>query len=219
MRFAFFTLLVLAACKPPAKPVDQGPVTLHIVAMNDFHGALYEQPMKGSDKAIGGLPWLAGAVDALRADHPDLLLLDAGDLFQGSWPVNATEGRGSVEAENLLGVDAAAVGNHDFDYGPIEGDDSLRGALKAGAKLAKFQWLTANVFHEDGTRWEPEGIAPWTMLERKGRKIAVIGLTTTDTPETTLKKNVADLRFEDVVQAVQDILTEVNAAQDRKSVV
>lgn len=214
MRLALFALLLLGACKPPAKPVDNTPVTLHIVAMNDFHGALYAQPLRGSTtgQMIGGLPWLAGAVDALRAAHPDLLLLDGGDLFEGAWPVNATKGRGAVEADNLLGVDAAAVGNHEFDYGPTKDDPSLRGALKAGAKLAHFKWLSANIHHQDGSRWQPEGFAAWTMLQRDGKRIAVIGLTTAETPATTLKKNVADLKFQDVVQAVKDVLPAVKAA-------
>ena len=127
--------LALSGCKKsgPVAPDPSAPRVLHIVAMNDFHGGLYEKPKyKSPDRALGGLPWLASAVDALREEHPDLLLLDGGDVFQGSWPVNATKGRGAVEAFNLLGVDAAAVGNHEFDYGGLEGEHPLRGALERG---------------------------------------------------------------------------------------
>src|SRR6187399_422457 len=108
MRLIPLTVAALVACKPPAAPVDDTPVTLRIVAMNDFHGGLYEESVKGVDGVAGGLPWLHGAVQALRAEDPDLVLLDGGDAFQGSWPVNATKGRGSVLALNLIGVDAAA---------------------------------------------------------------------------------------------------------------
>lgn len=207
-----FSLLFLAACHPvpPASAPDEtGPVSVTIVAMNDFHGALYEKPSKDDPKiAHGGLPWLAGAVDALRAEQPDLLLLDGGDSFQGDWPVNATKGMGSVRAFDLLGVDVAAVGNHEFDYGEVEGGHPLRGAVELAAKT-RAQWVAANVYEADGTRWSPEGIEPWRVVERKGRRIGVIGLTTTETPQTTLAKNVADLTFRDVVGAVNDALAEM----------
>jgi len=213
MRLIQLTLATaLVACKPPAAPVDDTPVTIRIVAMNDFHGGLYEEAIKGVDGVAGGLPWLHGAVQALRAEDPDLILLDGGDLFQGSWPVNATKGRGSVEALNLIGLDAGAVGNHEFDYGGVEGGHPLRGALEKAATQAEFQWLTANIRQSDGARWAPEGVAPWTMIERKGKRIAVVGLSTIDTPTTTLTANVADLKFVDVVAAVNEVLPEIAAA-------
>lgn len=201
--------LALAGCAPdgPAPPV-----TLTLVAMNDFHGALYETPIrKVEGRAHGGLPWLVSAVQALRAEDPDLLVFDGGDLFQGSWPVNASKGMGSIEALNMVGLDAAAVGNHEFDYGGIEGGHPLRGALERAAKAADFAWLTANVRTQDGERWQPEGIAPWTVLERKGVKIGVFGLTTVDTPETTLKKNVADLSFTDPAIAAEEAIAALRA--------
>jgi len=207
----------LAGCKTgPKAAADDAPVTLTVLATNDFHGALYETPIPGdktSGKAIGGLPWLVAAVEHHRAEDPELLLLDGGDEFQGSWPVNATKGRGSVEALTLLGVDASALGNHEFDYGGIEGGHPLRGALEKAAREAPYPLLAANVTNDDGSRYTPEGIAPWTMLERKGRKIAVIGLATEDTPQVTVPKNVEGLQFHDVVQSVRDILPEVQAAE------
>jgi len=213
MRIAPLLVALLAACKPPAAPTDEAPATVTLVAMNDFHGALYEEALPGSpDVAIGGLPWVAGALDTLREEVPDLVLLDAGDVFQGSWPVNATQGRGAVEALNLLGVDASVVGNHDFDYGATPDGDSKRGALEAAAREARFVWLAANIYKADGTRWQPPGFAPWTVIERRGKRLAVIGLTTTETPQTTLLENVDDLTFADPVQTVRDLLPEIEAA-------
>ena len=211
-------LFVLAACKPtpPAAAVDAAPVTLTLLATNDFHGALYETAVPGDKEgtlAIGGLPWLAAAVDHVRAEDPDAILLDGGDEFQGSWPVNATRGRGSVEALNLVGLNATAVGNHEFDYGGLPGHHPLRGALEANSRLSTYPFLTANIFEADGSRYAPEGVAPWVLLERKGKRIAVIGLSTIDTPQTTIPTHVADLRFADVVEAVRGVLPEVEAAK------
>ncbi len=214
MRIYAPLLAVLAVgCKPPTPAAADLPVTIPIAAMNDFHGALYEAPMRGEEAlALGGLPWLVAAVNAWRDEDPELVVLDGGDVFQGSWPVNATLGRGAVDALNLLKLDAAAIGNHEFDYGGTESGHPLRGALEAGTARAEFAWLTANIRTEAGERWAPDGVAQWTVIERKGKRLGIIGLTTADTPQVTVPKHVADLEFVDVVQAVADVLPEVQAA-------
>ncbi|MEL6345152.1 MAG: bifunctional UDP-sugar hydrolase/5'-nucleotidase [Myxococcota bacterium] len=196
-------LLSLLSCGPKTTPTPtpQGPVTLQIAAINDWHGALYEQPVgQDEDTRWGGLPWLVGTMTALRAAHPDLIVLDGGDVFQGTWPVNASNGAGAVSAFNLLGVDAAAVGNHEFDYGGNE-THPLRGHLMDGGRNAEFAWLAANI-EDGGETWQPDGFAPTAMIQRSGVQIGVIGLSTMETPQTTLTKNVADLSFSDPVAAV-----------------
>lgn len=216
-RVVLPVLLALAGCTkktdvPATPPVAQGPRTVHLAALNDWHGSLYEGlAYKNPELAYGGLPWLKAAVDQLRTEHPDLLLVDGGDIFQGAWPVNATKGRGAVDAYNLLGVDAAAVGNHEFDYGGVPGGHPLRGALEAGGKRAEYAWLAANIRDEVGP-WAPEGFAPWTVVEKNGVRVGIVGLSTQDTPQTTLLKHVADLRFEDVVATVERTVPEMRAA-------
>lgn len=218
-RWAMGALVVLAVALVPsggsAEPAPPAPRTLTIVAMNDFHGALYELPdPDAKGRAWGGLPWLAGAIAALRAEAPDLLLLDGGDAFQGAWPVNASRGMGSVEAFHLLGVDAAAVGNHEYDYGGASGGHPLRGALESAARGARFAWLTANVDEvrpEGPVRWSPEGIRPTALVRRGGVTTGLIGLTTTETPSTTRPEYVADLRFRDPVAVVRELAPALRA--------
>ncbi len=219
MRLLPLALLLLTACPKPApeaeKPAAE-PVTLHLAFVNDFHGGIYEQPAKGVEgKVQGGLPWLVGAVDALRTEHPDLVLLDGGDMFQGSWPINQSHGMGSASAFGLMKLDAAAVGNHEFDYG---GGASRRQYLEEAAAKATFEWVTANIQHA-GATWSPPGIVPAVMLERNGVKIGVIGLTTQDTPSTTTKANVADLVFVDPVATVARLAPELRAQGARVIVV
>ena len=201
--------------------VAQEPVTLTLVAVNDFHGAIYASPHRDEpDRAYGGLPWLVGAVEHLRDESPNVVVLDGGDQFQGAWPVNATLGLGAVQAYNLLGADAAAVGNHEFDYGGLEeGGHPLRGAFERAALQADYAWLSANVFQVDGSRWQPEGVHPWTIIERAGVRLGVIGLTTTDTPSATLSKNVADLEFRDVVGTVAELAPMLREEQDADVIV
>jgi len=198
-------LLALFACRPPTAPPVSDTVTLNLAAINDWHGALYEVPVSGTPwEVMGGLPWLVGTMDAIRAEHPNLIVFDGGDSFQGSWPINASQGMGSVAAFSLLGVDVASVGNHEFDYGPrTDGEgDPLRGALMRAAEAASFQWVATNVVGAEGQPWTPPGIAQTTLISQQGVDIGVIGLSTVDTPQTTLTRNVADLTFLDPVPVV-----------------
>ena len=198
--------------------------SLTLVSLGDFHGALYESNLHDDPRrAHGGLPWLASAVATLRQQHPRLLLLDAGDLFQGAIPVNASLGMGAVQAMNLIGLDATVVGNHDFDYGGLPGVHPLRGALKAAMRASKFPWLAANIrildANNEASPWRPPGIRPWTVVERDGVKVALIGLSTTHTPNTTLPKHVADLRFDDPVATTLALLDEVEKAAPHLTVI
>src|SRR5882672_5107829 len=77
---------------------------------NDLHGALDRLPMFAG--------FVANARAARAADGGSVLLLDAGDLFQGTLESNLAEGADVVKAYNQLGYAATAVGNHEFDYGP-----------------------------------------------------------------------------------------------------
>ena len=174
-----------------------------IAALNDFHGALYESKTKVPNEVAGGLPWVSGLLTAWRSETTPVFVLDGGDLFQGSWPVNASKGAAAIDAFNLLGIDASAVGNHEFDYGGDDAGHPLREALLNGGKNAQWHWLSANIVRTaDNTPWAPQGFEGTAIIEKENIKLGVIGLSTTDTPETTLKKNVADLAFMDVVPTV-----------------
>src|SRR5262245_13254684 len=118
MKWLWVAVFAVACSHPPAHeharlPPAQAPgaVTLTIVGTNDLHGALQR------------LPLLAGHVANLRAARAadgggGVLLVDAGDLFQGTLESNLAEGADVVRAYNLMGYAASAVGNHEFDYGP-----------------------------------------------------------------------------------------------------
>src|SRR5262249_53188603 len=150
---AFF--FASASCSKVDRPQNPTPsiFTISIVGTNDLHGAIL--PTGGP----GGLALLDGFVRNLpsprAADGGAVLLLDAGDLFQGSLESNLTEGAVVVAAYNAMGYTASAIGNHEFDFGPSgaastrtsEADDP-RGALKARAAEARFPVLAANILAE-----------------------------------------------------------------------
>ncbi len=179
---------------------------LTVVGTNDIHGWIEpheRRRISGGEPVLGGVDTLAGYLKILREKRPGgVLLLDAGDLFQGTLVANMTEGGAVVQAYNLLGYDAVAVGNHEFDYGPV-GDDVVAvtpdedplGNLKKQMEAARFSFLTANIT-ERATGKRPKWAArPTLMVQRKGVEIGIIGLTTPDTPSVTLAQNVAGLKF------------------------
>lgn len=183
--------------------------TLTILHTNDFHDRW--EPVNAFDSActadqaaagecFGGIARLVTAVAAARerAGGP-VILLDAGDQFQGS--LFYTQYKGAVAAEFMprLGYDAMAVGNHEFDDGPA--------VLAEFIDAVGIPVLSANI---DASR-EPalEGkIARSTVLEIGGERIGIVGLTTTDTPEIAAPgPNVNFLPY-DAAQQEIDRLTE-----------
>ncbi|HUQ54000.1 MAG TPA: 5'-nucleotidase C-terminal domain-containing protein, partial [Gammaproteobacteria bacterium] len=156
-------------------------------------------------------------VDNLRAaraaDGGALLLLDAGDTFQGGIESNLSEGLMVVDAYNALGYTALAVGNHDFDFGSVDprshvaewlphalaGADlgDMQGALKAAAARARFPFLAANIL--DAATQRPvqwPNVAPSTIVTAagvplrglpRGVRIGLLGMMT----ETGLRQTLA----------------------------
>jgi 5'-nucleotidase len=216
-------LIVLGGCRtaavngtidPPPLPSPAGaqePLRLTIVATNDLHGWVHPhttQLHKGIEVEEGGLSAFGGYLAILRAENPDgVLLLDGGDLFQGTLVANLTEGEVVIDAYNHLGYAAAALGNHEFDYGPA-GPESIAsdpgmdpfGALKARIKQARFPLLAVNVYEaRSGARpdWLPNDGT--RIVEMKGLKIGIFGLITPSTPSTTNPVNISTLRFGSLV--------------------
>jgi len=178
---------------------DTAAITLSIVSTNDVHGGIV--PRDGR----GGLPLLGGYLRNLRAararDGGAVLLVDAGDMWQGTLESNLTEGAPVVAAYNALGYAAAAVGNHEFDYGPIgpettakSGGDDPRGALKARAREARFPFLAANLLDAStGAPVKWPNVVPSLMTNAAGIQIGIVGVMTREALTTTIAANVQEL--------------------------
>lgn len=215
-QLAFVLALVwMAACAapqteeqtlPPSVPAAVPPIT--IVAISDFHGALEaytEVDGAGDAWTHGGAALMSAYVEAIRAQAPGpVLVLDGGDMFQGTLVSNSRQGMPVVTFYNALGVSAAALGNHEFDFGPsspertvpLEPEDDPHGALRDIIAAAEFPILAANVFsEEDGSR--PDWAVPSAMIEADGLRIGIVGAATPSTPQTTIPVNVEGLRFDD----------------------
>jgi len=199
---------------PPARARPPATRTLLILSINDFHGHLaphrvrtYESPRRVV--RVGGAAALVATVAEIRKRRQGaVLLLDAGDFMQGSVLSNSFEGAPVQALYRRLGVDAAAIGNHEFDFGPrgpkgTGGPDPL-GALKAWARGAPFPLLSANLTPRPGVRlrW-PDNVRAATLVRRAGVTVGVIGLTTRTTPGTTHPANIRALRFGPLAPAVR----------------
>jgi len=218
MKFCYFalsaTLLALSCTQQPVKRFTSAarPERITILATSDFHGELEGvEGVTGENKkiTIGGAPYFASYIRILRenAGNP-VVWIDAGDLFQGSLASNRFEGAPVVKLMNHLGLDAAALGNHEFDYGPA-GDKSVprspsddpRGALKARIKESRYPILAANVFTTAGKI--PEWLKASTVIERFGVRIGVVGGASPGTASTTNALNLTGIEFKPLLPYVQ----------------
>ena len=200
---AVMSMLLAGAVGAMQRPVPNvvgttGRVTLSIVGTTDLHGRVF--PSDGR----GGLALLGGYLRNLRAaralDGGAVLLLDAGDTFQGGIESNLSEGWLVVDAYNALGYHALAIGNHEFEYGALDtvaGDGApldMRGALKAAAARARFPFLAANLIDEATGRpvaWP--NVAPSTIVNVAGVRVGIVGVMTYDGLTQTLAANVQGL--------------------------
>ena len=199
---------VLRAFAPVTPSVSEGDSTiLRVLAITDLHGALASRPWPWSaGREVGGVAALKPWLDSLdKACGCTVVRLDAGDEMQGTPISNFTYGRATIEAMNALGLDAAAIGNHEFDWSV----DTLRARMQE----ARYPFVSANITDSAGTA-RPDWAEPWKLIQRGGLKVAVIGLTTTSTPTTTAPRNVRGLAFAAGAQAVRRALPRARAGAD-----
>ncbi len=185
----FFLVPLIAALLCAALPASAAE-RLTVLHVNDFHGRVFPITDKPADRVrpMGGAAYLAAMIEAERTRNPQgVILLSAGDMFQGTPISDVFHGRPVLDMMNSLHFDAMTIGNHEFDWG--------RTALAGIIESASFPVLSANIVDRAGT-YLP-GVRPYIIVERKGIKIAVIGLTTPETPYATKAENVKGLSFLD----------------------
>jgi len=193
-------LLAVAALAVPSDSV-----LLRVLTINDFHGTLEPREYPWSHgRPVGGLAALKGMIDSIAAACGcPTLRLDAGDELQGSLASNLVFGRSVVEGMNLVGLDAAAIGNHELDWGVD--------TLAARIEQAKYPWLAANVF-DSATGKRPAWAKPYAIVTAGPYRIAVIGYLTPTTKTIVMDRNVRGLDFRPGREAIADVLAEAKAA-------
>lgn len=138
-----------------------------ILHTNDTHARIDPFPDNaGKYAGMGGIAKRASIVKQFRSEDPDLLLLDSGDIFQGTPYFNYFGGELDLKLMSEMGYDASTIGNHEFDNG-LEGFTNV-------VEHAKFPFVVSN-YNARGTSWN-EHLKPYHIIERKGIKIGIFGL-------------------------------------------
>ena len=141
--------------------------TLTILHTNDVHSRLEPFPMDGSKNAgLGGVATRMAIIKQIRQEVDNVLLLDAGDLFQGTPYFNIYKGEPEIKAMSMMGYDACTMGNHDFDAG-IEN-------FATQLKHANFPILLCN-YDFTNTPMENKSV-PYKMFQKGNIKVGVFGV-------------------------------------------
>jgi len=195
-------LLVLAGCSslPGGGPQKDKTYQLTILHTNDHHGHFW----KNGDGEYG-LAARKTLVDRIRnevkAAGGYTLLLDGGDVNTGVPESDLQDAAPDFKGMDLLGYNAMAVGNHEFDK-PLA-------TLKAQRAMIGFPMLSANIY-ENGARM----FAPYKVFDVGGLRVGVMGLTTEDTAKMVSPENIKTVEFRNPIDEARKVVPELRAKAD-----
>jgi 5'-nucleotidase len=176
-----------------AQAADAG-TQVQLLNITDFHGRISDA---GTE--------IASVVDEQRADFAsdgETMMLSAGDNI-GASPYNSSSAKDTptIDVLNAIGVQASAVGNHEFDRGVDDLTDRV-------VDEADFPYLGANVY-DKGTEDVADGLDEYSIVDVDGTKVAVIGVVTQETTSLVSPAGIADIEFGDPTDAVNRVAEEL----------
>lgn len=171
--------------------------TLTIVHVNDVHGQV-----KGDDSVIG-YEKLKTIVDDLKAENPNVLLLNAGDTVHGTTLATLSSGESVVRLMNIMKFDAMTPGNHEFNYGYER--------LLELNEMADFPFLGANILKEEDNTSDFE---PYIIKEFDGFKVGIFGISTEETKVKSHPNNTLGIKFEDPIATAEKMVAELEDKVD-----
>jgi len=182
---------------------DNKSIKLTILHTNDHHGHF----LKDSSGQIG-MAARSTLLKKLRSDFKksgtQSLLLSGGDINTGTMESDIFDAEPDFKGMNLLGYDAMAVGNHEFD-------NSLE-VIQKQRKWAGFPFLSANIFYKNSKKrvFEPAYI----IKEYQGIKVGIFGLTTIDTPFKASRQEARDiLEFQNIIESAKEMVHELKSKE------
>ncbi|EAB2387765.1 bifunctional UDP-sugar hydrolase/5'-nucleotidase [Salmonella enterica] len=196
---ALALLAAFALTTQPAQAYEKDKTyKITILHTNDHHGHFWR-----SEYGEYGLAAQKTLVDSIRKEVAQeggsVLLLSGGDINTGVPESDLQDAEPDFRGMNLIGYDAMAVGNHEFDY-PLT-------VLRQQEKWAKFPFLSANIYQKStGERL----FKPWAIFTRQDIKIAVIGLTTDDTAKIGNPEYFTDIEFRKPAEEAKVVIQELN---------
>lgn len=182
--------------------LQPGQDKVSLLLFNDFHGHLIQDSRKRAGNDIG-MSVLTTAISGQLLKNPNTILIDGGDSYQGTPISNLVKGESTLQWKNYLGVEAAIIGNHEFDWSTD--------VLQTLIKQSEHPVLSANIFVE-ATGERPAWAKPSAMLEVGGYKVGIIGITTPETKSIVVQQYVEGLEFRDPVPVIESEAKSLRAA-------
>ncbi|MBC7978976.1 MAG: bifunctional metallophosphatase/5'-nucleotidase [Armatimonadetes bacterium] len=182
--------------------------TISIIHTTDLHGHILPLINYAGKGDVGGFARCATQIRRWKKENPNSLLVDIGDLYQGTAASFNNQGRLFVDFLANLEYDAWVLGNHDFDWGPE--------VLGKNLEAAKTSILTANLTLDSKTPGNLPGslgkIIPWKMCEIGGFKIALIGLITPGLPYWLTPETLGGILPTDTTAALKKSIAQAKSA-------
>lgn len=181
------------------------PFKLTILHTNDTHSRLDPFPMDGSrNQGLGGIAARGKLISKIRSEDENVLLLDAGDIFQGTPYFNVYKGEPEIKAMSALGYDATTIGNHDFDGGMENLSTQLTGH-------ANFPMLVCN-YDFAGTAMENK-TQPYKVFKKGKLKIGVLGIGID--PKGLIPDNLlGTTKYLDPIQKANEVAAQLKRKED-----
>ncbi|MBS0344845.1 MAG: bifunctional metallophosphatase/5'-nucleotidase [Proteobacteria bacterium] len=215
------SVLALAACGGSSSSLPD-PVTVKVIAMNDFHGnievpaannggsVVLKDPANAAGTTVrtGGAAYLATLIKQLRASNANSIVVGAGDMV-GASPVTSTltHDEATVDILNQIGLEVTSVGNHEFDHGKGELQRLQNGGCYVGGTVGKDTCINGGVFPGASYKWLSANVVDAasgktlfaaTYVKKFGKaSVGFIGLTLKGTPAVVTSTGVAGLNFLD----------------------
>lgn len=183
---------------------------LTVFFTNDLHGGITPQKAEFLNPEfppkLGGGASAAHLIKKAEAKAAEegngVLIIDAGDIFQGTLVGTRSNGEAIIKYMNLIGYDAVVPGNHDFDLGK----DNLIELIKQ----SEFSWISSNIYdRETGKRWE--WVKPWIIKKIGDLRIGITGATTRGTEYMSFPENIKGLEFKSEIKNLQECVDELRS--------
>lgn len=194
----------------PLQAADNGLVTVSVLHSTDLHGNILPTSTYGGTDDVGGLARCATQVHLWKRLNPHHLLIDAGDVYQGTQVGLLTRGQVMIKAFNQMNYDAWIIGNHEFDWGM----EAVHNALSESGMPV----LCANSLldgDEPGTLDNPSNplsrVQPYIIKEVAGIRIGVIGVTTPGMPYWFPEPLFKGFQFLDPIEPVRKAMKNMRA--------
>ena len=186
------TTAVVLTATPFAAAGEADQVTIDVASITDFHGRLKANlsttPKAGDEMGAANV---AGIMNYLREQNPNTIVTSSGDNQGGSAFISfISDDKYTMDFLNAMGTDGSAVGNHEFD----KGYKDLINRIVPGTNDKQ---LGANIFVEG-----EQPVKPYTIVEKEGVKVALVGTTSNLTPQKSSPANVAGVEFTDSAEQV-----------------